>query len=352
MQIFFSSPWIPAEWIRAHGLEARALGFAPDLDLAAARPGAGVCAYAEAVVGWLERHAESAAVFASTCDQMRRAFDIATRRAPSRSFLFNVPATWQTPTAGQMFRAELERLGRFLEALGGRAPQAEDLVRRLADSNGKRRRLLAGAPRCRAHAYAAAVARFHWDGSEAVIEPSGPLPAEAVPLALVGGPLPMAHWGLIEALERAGGRVALNATETGERSLLPQFRLDQARTDPVAALVHGYLGHSVDVFQRPNTRLYAWLGQQVAAWRIRGLVLWHFVGCDLWRAEAQSLREAFRLPVLVLEAGEGAGDSPRSLGRLEAFLELLKSAASNPAVAATADKPEAHPATEASEEPR
>ena len=45
---------------------------------------------------------------------------------------------------------------------------------------------------------------------------------------------------------------------------------------------------------------------------MRGIVLWHFTGCDLWRAEAQTLREAFGLPVLLLEAAENRAPPARS----------------------------------------
>jgi hypothetical protein len=85
-----------------------------------------------------------------------------------------------------------------------------------------------------------------------------------------------------------------------------------------------YLANCVDVFQRPNTRLYDWLRQRLEARGARGLVLWAHVGCDLWRAEAQSLREAFGLPLLVLDAGDAAGAWPRITSRIEAFLEALR----------------------------
>jgi hypothetical protein len=57
---------------------------------------------------------------------------------------------------------------------------------------------------------------------------------------------------------------------------------------------------------------------------VRGIILWHFTGCDLWRAEAQTLRDRFDLPVLLLEAGAEPGVAPRDLNRLQAFVEMLK----------------------------
>jgi len=79
----------------------------------------------------------------------------------------------------------------------------------------------------------------------------------------------------------------------------------------------------VDVFQRPNTRFYAWLKPRLLDRHVRGIVLWHFTGCDLWRAEWQTLREVSGLPVLLLEADEAAGVSPRDANRLQAFVEML-----------------------------
>ena len=133
-----------------------------------------------------------------------------------------------------------------------------------------------------------------------------------------------AHWTVLDALEAAGARVALNATEAGERSLLPELALNDFHTDPVGRLAQAYWDHCVDVFQRPNTRLYAWLRPRLACRDIRGMVLWHFVGCDLWRAEAQTLRETFGLPLVQIDADEAKPISPRCLSRLQAFVETLQ----------------------------
>jgi hypothetical protein len=153
-----------------------------------------------------------------------------------------------------------------------------------------------------------------------------------IPLALVGGPLPQSQLPLLDAIEQAGGRVVLNATEAGERSLWSASSVDQAQpvagapAQPGAALptllARNCVANCVDVFQRPNTRLYDWLRARLIPRQVRGIVLWHYVGCDLWRAEAQPMREAFGLPVLLLDADEAA---PRhNTGRLEAFLESLR----------------------------
>ena len=180
-----------------------------------------------------------------------------------------------------------------------------------------------------ARQYCEAVARFHWDGSINLGEDVRRPETDAIPLAVVGGPLPAWQRHVLDAIERAGGRVLLNATEAGERCLGPALSPEQATfsagtlPDLLCLLTRSFLDNCVDVFQRPNTRLYDWLKERLTVRKVRGIVLWHYVGCDLWRAEAQPLREAFGLPVLLLEANEAAGDALRQTGRIQAFLESL-----------------------------
>jgi hypothetical protein len=260
-------------------------------------------------------------IFSTACDQLRRGFDAAVPGGEGRVFLFNLPATWQTAAAGLMFRSELERLGQFLLTIGGRAPSLEELRLDMARSSGTRRRLLESVSASSPRGFAEAVARFHWDGT---FSPSPPVaPTNQIPLALVGGPFLAPHWKLLDEIEAAGGRVVLNATENGERSLSPAFEFE-AGANPLAVLVRGCCDNIVDVFQRPNTRLYSWLKPRLVSRHMRGIVLWHFTGCDLWRAEAQTLRETFDLPVLLLEAGGEPGTTPRDVNRIEAFVETLK----------------------------
>jgi hypothetical protein len=352
MEVFFTSPWVPAEWIRAHGLEPRGVWYAENFGCQPQPPAAGVCGFANAAVRLAEERADVAVVFTTHCDQLRRGFDSLDTKSVSRTFLFNLPATWQTPAAESIFCAEMERLGQFLLELGGRTPSGAELARVAEQYAARRKMLLDSAQSCPARSYAEAVARFHWDGSirlpkespanlEGVSPPAG-TGAAAIPLALAGGPLPREQWTLFETIATAGGRVVLNGTEAGERSLwgaspapavnpggAPKLAAGvngKARpaATPMRALARDYLDHCVDVFQRPNTRLYDWLKERLAARNVRGIVLWHYVGCDLWRAEAQSLREAFGLPVLVLEAPESATVPLREQGRVEAFLEALE----------------------------
>ena len=159
MQVFYSSPWVPPEWIKAHGLEPRGGWYSGDLTplpLAA-----GVCAFAEAVVRLAETHPGSGMIFSTHCDQLRRGFDVVAGASHGRAFLFNLPATWQTGIAERIFACELERLGRFLVGLGGQPPTAEALAEMMAQYRQARGRLLKAA----AHFLLASIARRSLDST-------------------------------------------------------------------------------------------------------------------------------------------------------------------------------------------
>lgn len=319
MRVYFTSPWIPAEWIKAHGFEPCAIWTEDSCRHKALSQSAGVCAFAEGVVSFVDSQPDTAVIFTTSCDQMRRGFDTAALREHSRAFLFNLPAT-QTPAARQMIRSELERLGEFLVTLGGQAPPPVILRYEMHKAGNVRQRLLEAAPSSSAQSFAKAVDQFHRDGTFA--PPQSAAADGRIPLALVGGPLPHPYSTLFKVIEACGGQVTLNATETGERSLCPPLDADTA--SPFDALADGAFDHIADVFQRPNTPLYSWLRPRLVSRKARGIFLWHFTNCDLWRAEAQTLRDAFGLPVLMLEAGTEPGATPRDINRIQAFIEMLK----------------------------
>jgi hypothetical protein len=73
----------------------------------------------------------------------------------------------------------------------------------------------------KANACAARVARFYSDRGVHLPAQTALARPGSIPLAIIGGELPAWRWDLLDAIETAGGRIALNATEPGERSLLP-----------------------------------------------------------------------------------------------------------------------------------
>jgi benzoyl-CoA reductase/2-hydroxyglutaryl-CoA dehydratase subunit BcrC/BadD/HgdB len=319
VEIFCSSPWVPVEWIQAHGLEPRGVW-----SLASGSGGSvpeGVCAFAQQCVDFTHNQPDAAFIFTTACDQMRRAADTVAGRHP-RLFLFNLPATWQTPAARRLYHNEVGRLGRFLVQCGGRAPGAEEFETVLLEWDQRRHRLRDLLPQTNARQAAELLMDFFHDGHVPDVVPRPT--ASGVPLALVGGPLLRSQLDLLDAVKGVGGRVVLNAAEPGERCLLPPLPPRSPGRPPLALLADHYFDQAIDVFHRPNSRLYAWLGARLADRGVRGIILQVHVGCDLWRAEAASFREAWPLPVLVLEAHEGRGFGQRDLTRLGAFVESLQ----------------------------
>ncbi len=330
MEVFCSSPWVPAEWIKAHGLDPRGIGGVPGLKLEAYA--AGVCPFAQGVVDSAATNRNCAFVFTTHCDQLRRGFDVASPANEPRTFLFNLPATWQGSAAPVLFASELARLSKFLMQLGGIAPSVEILQEWSKRYHARRWQLLEAAGQFHDRCYAGMVYHFQSDGPgvgtnclpgpRMVPHPQRFDLRRRVPLAVIGGPLPSSQWPVLDLVEQAGGSVVLNATDDGERGL--NVGNWEGDFSDLPSFASAHLARCVDVWQRPNSRLYAWLQERLGPRGVRGIVLWYYPGCDLWRGEAQSLREAFKLPVLAVEGGDLQSLAPRIQGRIEALLESLR----------------------------
>jgi benzoyl-CoA reductase/2-hydroxyglutaryl-CoA dehydratase subunit BcrC/BadD/HgdB len=296
-RVAYLSPWIPPELIAAHGCTPYWLP--PDLGTGNSLPlNRGFCPVAAAALEAATAGLDAAAlILTTTCDQMRRAAGMAQERGRLPVFLLNVPATWQTATARQLYREELARLGRFLTSLGDRfSPE------RFAAS-------------CEA---ACQPARQQSDVHD--VRPG------AIRLALLGGPLLGADFTIFGLVARLGGAIVLDASENGRRRpQLPSGILRCAQDDLMAALADAYFDGIVDVFRRPNDRLYEWLGREVAACGVRGILLRRYVWCDLWHAELYRLKRWSPVPVLEIDVAGPEGDAAaRTTNRLEAFLEMLR----------------------------
>ena len=81
-----------------------------------------------------------------------------------------------------------------------------------------------------------------------------------------------ADFAIFDVLEEVGGRVVLDASEGGQRTLPRAFDPARLAADPFDELADAYFGHTADVFRRPNQGFYDWLGRELAARRVRGIV--------------------------------------------------------------------------------
>ena len=330
--VAYSNPFVPPEWIAAHGLRPGRMR----LGSADLEPRVGVaedvihevCPYARAFIRAVPSDPVACAVvITTTCDQMRHAAGLIARDATRPVFLLNVPSTWQTTAAGELYFDELERLGRFLVRLGGSAPSREDLAKVMLEYESARTSLENARPGMSARQFAGAVSAL---GQERIAAPGGnpgsrdPRRTDRVALAIVGGPLIDGDYAILDLIEQSGGRLVLDATEGGERTMPGEFDRRTIRQDPLRAMADAYFDTIPAVFRRPNNRLHEWLGRELVARHVRGVVLRRYVWCDLWHAELNRLKESIPVPVLDIDVcHDENGSLSRMAGRIEAFLEML-----------------------------
>jgi hypothetical protein len=299
-----SSPFIPPEWIAAHGLRSRRLVPRAPVAHGPSRVREGVCCFAHAYTLDAAGLDDAGIVFTTTCDPMRRSAEAT--GGPERTFLFNVPATWQTVATQQRYVAELGRMGAWMVRMGGAAPDAARLVETLRRWDVAREQARARRSEMSARGFAEALIELHASGifPETVCPPAPNV--SAFPVALVGGPLLLDEFWLYDCIEGGGARVALDATETGERGLAAPFDRRRLRDEPMSVLADAYFGQMPDAFRRPNTRLYEYLKSGFAERGVRAVILIRRVWCDLWHAEAARIREWCGLPCISVDlSGEG-----------------------------------------------
>jgi benzoyl-CoA reductase/2-hydroxyglutaryl-CoA dehydratase subunit BcrC/BadD/HgdB len=319
--VLYSSPFVPPEWIEAHGLHACRTSPGPTDNNLAPAPPAGVCAFAENYLGEALQWG-GPVIFATLCDQMRRAADqLILNSAPDTMFVLNVPATWQSAAARQLYSCELERLGRFLVRHGGRTPEPVELSGIMGRFAADRERLLRACPMLPAREFAEAVAKFHRGGT--LIEHNTCRKERGVRLGLIGAPMLQAHLQFLDCIESLGGEVVFNGTAGGEQGLLPADFPEGSDKSPFQALITAYFDSVPDVARRPNSPFYNWIEKRLRQTQAQGVIVWHYAWCDLWKAEATWLRDQFELPVLDLDAGDAREMTAQARTRVEAFLETL-----------------------------
>jgi benzoyl-CoA reductase/2-hydroxyglutaryl-CoA dehydratase subunit BcrC/BadD/HgdB len=323
--IIYTCPYVPAEWIAAHGFcPKRIIPKAADSSII---PMEGVCPYVQAFVSEVTTGQEAAAVVMTTvCDQMRRAFDIVANSCKLPVFLMNMPSTWQHVGAKKLYLEELKRFGRFMVTLGGKSPSDKSLAEIMLEYDNTRSSIPAMRNHLTSRRYSQIIASFNRNGKEAVsldLPEDKPL-MEGTPLAIIGGPMLKESFSLFDEIESYGGRIVLDATETGERGMCGRFDMDKHRDDPLEELANTYF-RIPDISRRPNSQLYDWLGDELAGRSVHGIIFRRYIWCDMWHAELYRLKKWTELPVLDIDVdGNEKGLSPRTTQRIEAFMEMLR----------------------------
>jgi len=326
--IIYTCPYVPAEWIEAHGL--RPSRVIPDTAgttglLARAE---GVCPFVQGFINEVMTNKQAGGVVITTvCDQMRRASDIIARRCDVPLFLMNVPNTWQNVTVQNLYIDELKRLARFLIGLGGKSPSDDALAKIMLDYDTARTSILTAGGYLPARQYAEIIAAFGRDGPGQTLNNITGFESqiEGIPLAIVGGPLMRRESDIFDIVEQAGGHIVLDASETGQRGMCAPFDRRGLREKPLLELASAYFCGIQDASRRPNSGLYKWLKSRLADTRARGIIFHRYLWCDMWHAELQRLKDWTELPVLDIDtAGNNQTSKQRTTNRIRAFLETLQ----------------------------
>jgi len=322
--ILYTCPFVPAEWIAAHGLAPMRICPAPAGPEAGSGLTAGVCPFAASFIHAAVTTPACAIVATTVCDQMRRSAEIIEARCETPLFLMNVPATWQTPAAVRLYRDELVRLGRFLRTCGGTEPTDQELTRTMLRYDAMRADLRAATGHVAPGRWARAVARFHQAGQVpddlGRRDPRRP----GVPLALVGGPLRETDFGIFDLVERAGGTVVLDATAGGEMTLAAPLNSHRLPDDPLGELIEAYFGKIPHPMRRPNSQFYEYLQRELTDRGAKGIIYRRYQWCDTWHGEAGRLDQQCSRPVLDLVAGDDESDRAHVSTRIHAFVEMLQ----------------------------
>jgi benzoyl-CoA reductase/2-hydroxyglutaryl-CoA dehydratase subunit BcrC/BadD/HgdB len=332
--VAYNSAYIPPEWIAAHRLQpCRPVLDEPPSHAQPISPSDGCCSWAQNYIEQICGNRDvSAAIIVMLCDQVRRASEKlvaqSLRQGPA-VMLFHLPATCQTPSAKQYYRDELRRLGQFLEEQGGVAPSPEYLRAVMLQYEQRRERIRSRAHTMRGRERADAIAELYGNphNGHGKTQPTETHASDdnggGVPVALLGSEVPRYQWWLYDVIEQQGGRVALDATDYGERGMPGPYDLRLMGDDPFEAMASVYC-HIPHIRQRPNDRLYAWLAEQLLKRDVQGVILRRSLWCDLWHGEVARIKATLPLPVLDVDLEVDATTCERAKGRIAAFMEVLR----------------------------
>jgi hypothetical protein len=142
-------------------------------------------------------------------------------------------------------------------------------------------------------------------------------------LALVGGPMMKEDGWLFDFVAAHGGRIVLDATETGELGLAPPLDRRRLREQPFDEIAQAYFAGVQHPARRPNSEFYRYLKGRLEASRAAAILLRRHTWCDTWHVEAQRLREWSGLPVAEIDAAD-VPSRTRCESRILPLLEMRR----------------------------
>ncbi len=323
IQVIYTSPYVPAEWIVAYDLSPNRILIGSKGNIPTDSSG-GACPFVSRFVqetGQMDK--SSLFVFTTECNQMRRGSENLEEEQRQRTFLMNIPATWNTPESIELYLTELKRLGQFLERNGGVPPSKHKLTKAMREFENLRIKLKAQRDRVSAKTFSEIITEFHRTGTIKSGLEENSKKSHGIHIALLGGPLTSSDFILFDIITKNGGHVVLDGTETGERTLPRPFDIRQMVENPLRELSEAYIESIPDAFRRPNDKLYQWVNDTLRERKVEGILLIRRIWCDLWHAEVGRLRECLDVPLLDIDLD---GDVPhaRIKTRIQAFMETLQ----------------------------
>lgn len=288
--VYYSCSFVPPELIVACGCMPQRLAAA--CGNGRFSPKEGMCSYTKAWLAMLlekSGNEDFTAVFTTSCDQMRRAFDLYCRQSGRKVFLLNVPVM-NTSRALDYYQQELKRLRTFL-CTAGESDFDEDCLRKL-------------------------MLRLAFKDDP----PGG---RKGPQIALTGGPIPRSIRQAVQDILRASnGQIFFDASEDTLIHHFLKFDPGQTKQEPLKELAAGYFQLPA-IWRRPNELFYKWFGGQIHERDIDGIILFRHVFCDLWHSQVYEFKRRFDMPVLEIDLDGGISLSVSAASRIQAFLEAL-----------------------------
>jgi len=283
--VYYTHSFVPVELIAACGCVPKRLSAVFETQHCVQTEG--MCAFTQSRLGAFIHKAQTEtgiAVFATSCDQMRRAYDVYCEHCSRPAFLLNVPST-NTPNALAYYRQELERLAAFLCSHSGKPFDANRLQ----------------SPR----RHQAAITEH---------------PCK---LAVVGETVSDSmHNALADILKKFQIEVGLDATDDKLVDHFLQFDQKQMKDDPFGALSSAYFRLPA-IWKRPNHQFYRRLSEKIQKTKLKGVIVFRYVFCDVWHSGAFEMKKRLDVPVLQVDLDDGFRLSASAISRIQAFAEML-----------------------------
>ncbi len=320
--------YIPRELLEAFGLDAPRLiptGSVASESKGEALSGPGACSWCKSALD--SEDAEALLIGGATCDQMRRALELAGRASGNGPIIICVPKT-RTTEAENLYLEELKWMAAEIGRRTGRTLDSAALRRAIDAHDRLRRRIrelrlaLSGADfTALVHLHAALSA----EKMNAYLDNHPPPSARrpGIPILVAGSPVAPSEVRWLRLLEDAGLSVIADATCTGDRAIALTIN-PAAAEDPFEALGRAYFRRPACLFIRPNDEFYDYAAELIETRGIRAVVWRSLRGCDIWGLEIQRAERLLRRPLLSLDMSFGDADSMRIRTRIEAFAESLR----------------------------